>query len=679
MKLTTFIQEKLDEYKDIDFQYSEKQSPTEIVIKPEVLDLDNVEEGDGNTSYRPTSFDEFIGQKKAKERIECYIKGCRKFDDIFPNTFLSANAGCFKYGTKILMYDYTLKNIEDIKIGDIVLGYDEKPKNNVSKRKFLPTIVTKLHKRQSDGLVYLKSNKNEVWTTNEHPFLIYSKTRKRNRFIKANRVMSQHYLLNFPIEHVDTDFKIGWLIGFVMADGSIVGQHLHFYNKNKLILKRLKKYLKDVYSLNPCELIKENGTHQISLQSKLITRIFNNNIKNLKNLSKNMKRGIISGFFDGDGTVINNKGNYQHPILCNTNKIYINKLTFILNELGFKTKIYTKKIKKRNIKTTIYKTKKSKIYHLHIYDLQKFYCTFIPISKIYYSKINGKQEFQRIVVKKIFRRQDFSKKMDFTVYNLTTDCGTYIANGFPVHNCGKTLFANILANKLGKKFITCTAGELKSEQQLVDKIVECKSGILFLDEAHRIGNKLGTFMLPILEEFKISGKKIKPFTTIFASTHKGNLSENLSALLQRFPLTIELENYTNKELITIFNQFLKKQYPSEKVQAEILNDIALNCRNTPRIGLGLLKEYIYIKDWQQVKHNNNIIKEGLTLNDLKILRYIKSVNGAGKTTLAKFLRVEPKTYEHSIEPFLMQKELITVSNKRKLTEKGKEFLNEIQL
>ncbi|MHA1738167.1 MAG: Holliday junction DNA helicase RuvB C-terminal domain-containing protein, partial [Candidatus Heimdallarchaeota archaeon] len=70
------------------------------------------------------------------------------------------------------------------------------------------------------------------------------------------------------------------------------------------------------------------------------------------------------------------------------------------------------------------------------------------------------------------------------------------------------------------------------------------------------------------------------------------------------------------------------------------------------------------------------VVDGLTNNDIKILKYIEDVGGAGKATLAKFLRVEPKTYEFEIEPYLMFKELIVVANKRKLTPKGKEFINE---
>lgn len=244
--------------------------------------------------------------------------------------------------------------------------------------------------------------------------------------------------------------------------------------------------------------------------------------------------------------------------------------------------------------------------------------------------------------------------------------------------CGKTLLANILANKLGKKFITCTAGELKSEQNLVDKIVECKNGILFLDEIHRIGNKLGTFLLPILEEYKICGKKIIPFTMIGATTHRGNLSENLSALLQRFPLTIELEQYTNKDIIKILKQFHNKTYPNYILLEELYLIIAQNCKSTPRIAINLLREIVFSTNWINVKSQNKIVKNGFTEQDIRALKFIYNSDGASKLSISKFLRVEPKTYEFDIEPYLINQEMITVSNKRKLTIKGKEFLNEIQ-
>jgi len=242
--------------------------------------------------------------------------------------------------------------------------------------------------------------------------------------------------------------------------------------------------------------------------------------------------------------------------------------------------------------------------------------------------------------------------------------------------CGKTVFANILANMLNKTFVKCGAVDIKSEQQLVDKIVECKGGILFIDEFHKISNKLGTFLLPILEERLVSGIKIKPFTMIVATTHKGNLSENLSALVQRF-LPIELEHYNEEELAKILRQFHKKTYNSVDIKDEIFEEIAKNSKYTPRIAIRFLREYAYIENLDAVKNNNKIIKEGVTATDIKVLRYLQENNGVGKNSISKFLNVEPKTYEFEIEPYLILKELISIGNRRKITVKGIQFLMEI--
>jgi len=243
--------------------------------------------------------------------------------------------------------------------------------------------------------------------------------------------------------------------------------------------------------------------------------------------------------------------------------------------------------------------------------------------------------------------------------------------------CGKTVFANILANMLGKKFVKCGAVDIKSEQQLVDKIVECKGGILFIDEFHKISNKLGTFLLPILEERLVSGIKIKPFTMFVATTHKGNLSENLSALVQRF-LPIELEHYTNDELNLILKQFHAKTYPSINILEYVYAEIAKNSKFTPRIALRLLREYAYIENLDMVKDNNKIIQDGITATDIKVLKYLQENNGVGKNSISKYLNVEPKTYEFEIEPFLILKRLISVGNRRKITPQGILFLEGIE-
>lgn len=242
--------------------------------------------------------------------------------------------------------------------------------------------------------------------------------------------------------------------------------------------------------------------------------------------------------------------------------------------------------------------------------------------------------------------------------------------------CGKTVFANILANMLNKKFVKCGAVDIKSEQQLVDKIVEAQGGIIFIDEFHKISNKLGTFLLPILEERLVMGKKIKPFTMIVATTHRGNLSENLSALVQRF-LPIELEHYNEEELKQIIKQFHKKSYSSISVPEEVFNSISNNSKCTPRIAIRFLREYAYIENLERVNQNNKIVKDGLTKEDIKVLKYLEENNGVGKNSISKFLNVEPKTYEFDIEPYLILKGFINVGNRRKITQKGVKFLSNI--
>jgi len=98
---------------------------------------------------------------------------------------------------------------------------------------------------------------------------------------------------------------------------------------------------------------------------------------------------------------------------------------------------------------------------------------------------------------------------------------------------GKTLFSTILANQLNKKIIFTTGGEIKSEQLFIDKLVEADGGVVFLDEASRLSKRVGFFILPLMEQFEIKGQAIKKFSLIFATTHIGDISKDLDALIQR--------------------------------------------------------------------------------------------------------------------------------------------------
>ena len=243
---------------------------------------------------------------------------------------------------------------------------------------------------------------------------------------------------------------------------------------------------------------------------------------------------------------------------------------------------------------------------------------------------------------------------------------------------GKTLLAEIIAELLDKKVVFTTGGQLKSEQQFVDKINECKGGVIIIDEANKLPDKVGFFMLPTIEKFEVDGKSLIPFTVIFMTTHKGDIAKNLDALIQRCDLQLELNHYNEEQLIIILKHYKNKQYPDKNISEDIYKAIAKNCKNTPRMARTLVRKYIFSRDWNRVLKMNKIIKNGLTDQDIKILKYLASKpKGTGKNPIANHLRIKPANYEFEIEPYLIFKDYIEVTNRRKITEKGIKFLKEI--
>ena len=53
---------------------------------------------------------------------------CKKYDEVI----LSCATRCFGKGTEILMYDGSIKKVEDILVGDVVMGDDSTPRNVLS-------------------------------------------------------------------------------------------------------------------------------------------------------------------------------------------------------------------------------------------------------------------------------------------------------------------------------------------------------------------------------------------------------------------------------------------------------------------------------------------------------------------------------------------------------------------
>lgn len=82
---------------------------------------------------------------------------------------ITGRAGCLSKGTKVLMYDGTYKKVEDVEIGDKLMGIDSAPRN-----------VTKLF-RGEEQMYWVRQNKGDDYRVNESHVLSLKKVTPQKR------------------------------------------------------------------------------------------------------------------------------------------------------------------------------------------------------------------------------------------------------------------------------------------------------------------------------------------------------------------------------------------------------------------------------------------------------------------------------------------------------------------
>jgi ATP-dependent Lon protease len=135
------------------------------------------------------------------------------------------NGKCFAKDTQILMYDGKYKNVQDIRVYDVVMGDDSKPR-----------IVLSLGEG-IDEMYEIKSNKGESYTVNsEHILCLKS---YRLNFIKKIKYN------NFKLAYFDkTNFKMSYKYFTTFEDASKQLESLTNNEEDKIIEITVKDYLK---------------------------------------------------------------------------------------------------------------------------------------------------------------------------------------------------------------------------------------------------------------------------------------------------------------------------------------------------------------------------------------------------------------------------------------------------
>ncbi|MHB8369203.1 MAG: ATPase, T2SS/T4P/T4SS family [Leptospirales bacterium] len=143
------------------------------------------------------------------------------------NILVVGGTGCHAKGTKILMSDGTVKNVEEVQVGDRVMGPDSRPRT-----------VLRLH-RGIDRMVRIVPNKGESFVVNEkHCMALTSTPRKKGEVrkrltmtvveyvVQSKRFKHLHKLYRNGVDFKSTEEILPidpYFLGVLLGDGGLKG------------------------------------------------------------------------------------------------------------------------------------------------------------------------------------------------------------------------------------------------------------------------------------------------------------------------------------------------------------------------------------------------------------------------------------------------------------------------
>lgn len=262
---------------------------------------------------------------------------------------------------------------------------------------------------------------------------------------------------------------------------------------------------------------------------------------------------------------------------------------------------------------------------------------------------------------------------------------------------GKTTLATLVANEMKANLKVTSGPSLERVGDLAAILSNLEENdVLFIDEAHRLGNSIEEMLYPAMESRKIhitigkgpSARIISldlPSFTLIAATTRVNLLS--AALRSRFGAIFKFDYYQKNDIEEIINR--SAGVLGVAINKEAVSMIAKSSRFTPRIANRLLKR---ARDFSQINNTNfideNTVKEtfnmmdidelGLELHDRRLLEILVKKYGGGPVginTLSAVLGEEKGTIEEVYEPYLIKIGLmIRTPNGRRATEEAYKLL-----
>lgn len=246
---------------------------------------------------------------------------------------------------------------------------------------------------------------------------------------------------------------------------------------------------------------------------------------------------------------------------------------------------------------------------------------------------------------------------------------------------GKTSMARVIQKKLDAEMIEMIGKQITNETLINAMNIFYKSDkeycILFVDEVDTVKPELCKIMNPMIEDFKLGDKQLRPFIFIGCTINKNILIKRGNGdFLGRVNYPIMFDKYNKNDIIKILNQYIEQVYPQENFDKHAIEIVAENCRNEPRKAIHMLKHYRINKNIDKMIRNYKIIKNGLTVVDVRVLRTLNSKypKTMSASALSQSSGVNTDDYITDIEPFLVEEGYIERPHKRIISKNGIKLL-----
>ena len=314
-----------------------------------------------------------IEEIASKEGLSGVATGFEKLDKVTSGwqpsdlIIIAARPGmgkCLGKGTKVLMYDGSLKNVEDIVERELLMGDDS------TSRKVLSIA------RGQEKMYWIHQNKAISYRVNESHILSLKRSRNEGKHkkgevlnitVKEYLEKSEKFKSNYKGYKVAVEFKEKELplepyyLGLWLGDGHSYSQRIT--NIDEEIINYLNQYAEKLESelveyhqenrttnysiVNRNKFTSEEFTTCIQTELRTLNLLKNKHIPNkyLVNSSANRLQ-LLAGIIDSDGYYTNEFNCFE---IVQKNEELANQIKFLCDSLGFRTSL---KKKKTSIKST---------------------------------------------------------------------------------------------------------------------------------------------------------------------------------------------------------------------------------------------------------------------------------------------------------------------------------------